>query len=522
MFNLKPYEDRVAHLRDLASDVVDDVMEYVEVHTTKSVERATLRLMGLDGIVGDDEIPRPNVLVDHLGGEVRHGAALFVANGVLRTGKTPDALCDAVYAGELDLKALPLADRARLTSFARELIEPGLERVAAQRGHREERLRPKDPGPIVYVIVATGNIYEDALQAANAARSGADIISVIRSTVQSLLDYVPYGATTEGFGGSYATQENFRIVRRALDEVSDELGRYVRLSNYASGLCMPEIAVMAAMERLDVLVNDCMYGILFRDINMRRTLVDQHFSRMVNALAGMLIHTGEDNILRVSDAVDSWQMVLGSDFLNEQFARRAGLPPEQTGLGHAFEVDPDRENSLLYEITHAMLVSKLFPRSPVKFMPPTRWMTGDIYKAVAINTLYNLVSVMTDQRIHFPGMLSEGIHTPFLHDRHLSLENCDYVFGAARALGGEITFRNDGFIQRRVEDVLESTRGFLTTIREIGLMTAIERGMMADTPRHRDGGRGAEGVFGKAEDYFNPLLQVIEERVPARPFGRVA
>ena len=75
-------------------------------------------------------------------------------------------------------------------------------------------------------IVATGNIYEDVLQAQAAARQGADIIAVIRTTAQSLLDYVPYGATTEGFGGTYATQENFRIMRKALDEVGEEVGRY--------------------------------------------------------------------------------------------------------------------------------------------------------------------------------------------------------------------------------------------------------------------------------------------------------
>ena len=53
-----------------------------------------------------------------------------------------------------------------------------------------------------------------------AAQAGADVIAVIRSTAQSLLDYVPDGATTEGYGGTYATQENFRIMREALDEES--------------------------------------------------------------------------------------------------------------------------------------------------------------------------------------------------------------------------------------------------------------------------------------------------------------
>ena len=65
-------------------------------------------------------------------------------------------------------------------------------------------------------------------------------------------------------------------MRKALDEVSEELDRYISLTNYASGLCMPEIAVMGAIERLDVMLNDAMYGILFRDINPRRTILDQY------------------------------------------------------------------------------------------------------------------------------------------------------------------------------------------------------------------------------------------------------
>ena len=43
---------------------------------------------------------------------------------------------------------------------------------------------------------------------------------MIRSTGQSLLDFVPEGATREGFAGTYATQENFRLMRAALDETS--------------------------------------------------------------------------------------------------------------------------------------------------------------------------------------------------------------------------------------------------------------------------------------------------------------
>ncbi len=154
---------------------------------------------------------------------------------------------------------------------------------------------------------------------------------MIRTTGQSLLDYVPYGTTTEGFGGTYATQANFKVMRQALDEVSEEVGRYIQLVNYCSGLCMPEIAVMGALERLDMMLNDAMYGILFRDINMDRTFADQYFSRMINAYAGIIINTGEDNYLTTADAFEQAHTVVASNFINEQLGLAAGLQNWQLG-----------------------------------------------------------------------------------------------------------------------------------------------------------------------------------------------
>src|SRR5207237_3284159 len=156
---------------------------------------------------------------------------------------------------------------------------------------------------------------------------------------QSLIDYVPYGATTVGYGGTWATQENFRIGRSALDDEQERVGRYLQQVNYSSGLCMPEIAYLGAIERLDMLLNDAMYGILFRDINPRRTLCDQYFSRRIIARAGIIINTWEDNYLTTAHALEAAHTVLASQFINEAFARRAGLADEQMGLGHAFEID---------------------------------------------------------------------------------------------------------------------------------------------------------------------------------------
>ncbi|MBP1625861.1 MAG: D-lysine 5,6-aminomutase alpha subunit, partial [Holophagaceae bacterium] len=381
------------------------------------------------------------------------------------------------------------------------------------RAHREAKLTQyagRNHSPMLYLIVATGNIHEDVKQAQAAAEQGADVVAVIRTTAQSLLDYVPYGATTEGFGGTYATQENFRIMRAALDEVVDQQQRYIHLTNYASGLCMPEIAAMGALERLDMMLNDSMYGILFRDINMYRTFVDQKFSRMINAYAGIIINTGEDNYLTTSDAVEKAYTVLASQFLNERFAYAAGLPPKLMGLGHAFEMNPDIPNGFLLELAQAQMAREIFPDAPLKYMPPTKFMTGDIFKGVVQNALFNFVSQATGQGIHLLGMLTEAIHTPYMQDRFLALENAKYVMANMQGLADEIEFRQDGVIVRRAHEVLGQTLGFLREIEQTGLMEAIEQGLFADIKRSRDMGKGLEGLVKKGPGYFNPFEAHLE------------
>ncbi|MDQ4124387.1 MAG: lysine 5,6-aminomutase subunit alpha, partial [Actinomycetota bacterium] len=348
--------ETVAECRSLAAEITAPVEDLARSHTTASIERACLRLSGVDGVLGEgtEAVPIPNAVTDVIRDEVglEGGAMLPFFSTVAASGLDVQRAAEAIARRELPV-SVSEEGRALATDAARAAVD----RIAAAKTRRAEQIAAVGEAekPWMYLIVATGNIHEDVPQAQAAARNGADVIAVIRSTGQSLLDYVPYGATTDGFAGTFATQENFRLMRAALDEVGAELGRYVRLTNYASGLCMPEIAAMAAMERLDMMLNDCMYGIIFRDINMQRTFVDQHFSRMVHALAGIVINTGEDNYLTTADAVDAAHTVLASQFLNERLAHAAGLAEEQMGLGHAFEIDPSVPDQIMLELAHAQL-----------------------------------------------------------------------------------------------------------------------------------------------------------------------
>ena len=373
--------EKVKHAKEVARRIADDVQHFVEGYSTVAVERTLCRLLGIDGIDAN-EVPLPNVLVNSLKekGVLSEGVMYFLGNAIIETGLEPQAIAEQVAEGKLDITELPAHSGEEVAMALEPYVQASLKRIKDRRAKKENYLNTigEGPKPYLYVIVATGNIYEDVIQAQAAARQGADIIAVIRTTGQSLLDYVPYGATTEGFGGTFATQENFRIMRKALDEVGEEVGRYIRLCNYCSGLCMPEIAAMGALEGLDVMLNDALYGILFRDINMQRTIVDQYFSRVINGYAGVIINTGEDNYLTTDDAITAAHTVLASQFINEAFAKTAGMREEQMGLGHAFEMDPAVEDTFLYELAQAQMAREIFPNAPLKYMPPTKFMTGNI------------------------------------------------------------------------------------------------------------------------------------------------
>jgi beta-lysine 5,6-aminomutase alpha subunit len=332
---------------------------------------------------------------------------------------------------------------------------------------------------------------------------------VIRSTAQSLLDYVPFGPTTEGYGGTFATQANFRIMRAALDEWSQKHGRYVRLSSFCSGLCMPEIAAMGAIEGYDNMVNDALYGILYRDINMVRGLIDQRSSRMVNGYFGVVINTGEDNYLRTAEAIGAAPSVTASQFINRQLARDSGVPDEQIALGDAFEIEPSVVNGLLYEWAQAQLTRELFPDCPIKYMPPTRHMDGNLYRTHATDSLFNLVTIATSQGIQTIGVPTEGIFTPHVHDRVIGLENVNYVFASARDLGDEIEFKRGGIVQRRAQEVLAGAHELLSRIAEEGLFAALATGVFGDVCRSADQGRGLEGVVDLREEYFNPVSELM-------------
>ncbi len=509
----------VDECRKYAMEIAQGIQYIINQHSTESVERTTLRFMEIDG-VNSEGVPIVNLLVDRarkkgvLSKGISHIIGAYYQTEEFEN--IEEALSEIVYDSEVDWKLLY---HTELTNSTRDDLNlffqnryKKLQIVKNNKFAKKEKLKVGKE-PLKYLIVATGNIYEDVAQAEAAAETGADIIAVIRSTAQSLLDYVPYGATTEGYGGTYATQQNFKIMREALDKAGERLGRYIHLVNYSSGLCMAEIAYMGAREGLDFLLNDAMYGILFRDINMKRTFIDQYISRRICSHFEISINTGEDNYLTTSDAFDFGYTVLTSQFINEAFATLAGLRANQMGLGHAYEINPSIPQSFLYEFAQAKLIREVFPDAPLKYMPPTKHMTGDIFYSHLIDALFNITSKITNQSIHLLGIPTEALHTPLLHDRFLALKNVEYMFNAFEGFENEFDVVDGGLIDKRANQILDDAHQFLKEISEKGLMAIIGEGKFASIKRTPDGGKGLDGVFIKDSDYFNPMITLLENKM---------
>src|SRR5262249_57731537 len=97
-------------------------------------------------------------------------------------------------------------------------------------------------------------------------------------------------------------------------------------------------------------------------------------------------------------------------------------------------------------------------------MPPTKHMTGDVFRGNLLDGFFNLAGTLTGQGILLVGMMTEAVVTPWLSDRDIALQNVRYVLGACGGLHEDFVPAPGGFIQRRAHQVLAES---IELLREI-------------------------------------------------------
>ena len=145
-------------------------------------------------------------------------------------------------------------------------------------------------------------------------------------------------------------------------------------------------------------------------------------------------------------------------------------------------------------------------------MPPTRHMTGDVFRGYLLDGFFNLVGALTGQGILLVGMMTEAVVTPWISDRDLALQNVRYVLNATGDLHEDFHPAPDGFITTRARQVLTESIDLLEQIlkHQNGLLDSIADGTFGLMKRPADGGRGLDGVARKSPEYFNPATEILE------------
>jgi beta-lysine 5,6-aminomutase alpha subunit len=86
--------------------------------------------------------------------------------------------------GQETLTKYPLLSVKEADVLLKPYLDKTFEKIKANRRTRNAYLTQYPPKKTeLYVIVATGNIHEDVIQAVSAAKAGADIIAVIRTRI---------------------------------------------------------------------------------------------------------------------------------------------------------------------------------------------------------------------------------------------------------------------------------------------------------------------------------------------------
>ena len=100
----------VEQARAHAARVADDTQRFIDGCTTVAVERTICRLLGIDGVDASD-VPLPSVVVDHLmdKGALPQGAAFWIGNAMVETGKGPQAIAEDVAAYYVESEQVPSA-----------------------------------------------------------------------------------------------------------------------------------------------------------------------------------------------------------------------------------------------------------------------------------------------------------------------------------------------------------------------------------------------------------------------------
>jgi len=397
----------VAALQDRAIALAGAWSARASASTTVGQERAILRLFGVTGL---DRAGRPlaaEVVDRYLAPDPRRlgaGIALPFAMALAEYDLVPQELALEVAAANVDLglEAELLAEpdrRAVAVADASALGRAATERIDANRTARRELIGLLGDRPRPWVGVSLGSpAIVDALDEARIAiASGAGVLRVDVPPGRELaVRMARIGTPLEGWraapssrGGLAApdpalepipsgAQRALAVLRRFVDEAGADRRGYIRLMTDAPALSAPDQAVVAAFERVDLVIADPMHEIVAGRVDPDRALADHAFAQRLLARAGtrVVIPAGPLVVAQdleagmPSDAATRAGRALALQLLAVALAVRGGLAVGDLIVDALPPWIVDEADAPARALAEVTLRRALLPGHPVAFLEP--------------------------------------------------------------------------------------------------------------------------------------------------------
>lgn len=336
--------------------------------TTAGQERAILRMFGATGL---DRAGRPlagEMLERYADGRpdrLAGGVALPFAAALVEYDVTPQELAFDVASGAIDLglEAEVLRDpgrRAAAEHAAHRLAAAALERIDANRTARLELLGViGDAGrPWVGAALDATDLEDAAREATSRIGSGIDVLQVSVPAYRELADRlyaegveVPFWRPRPTPGAIASTetdepapsgsQRGLAALRQAVDAAAADRRSYARLATVALPLSAPEQALVAAVERIDVVRMDAVAEIVDGNVDPDRALADHAFAHRLLARSGATIVVGAGPLVVApdlargvpSDSLTRAGRALALQLIGVALAVRDGVLPARVFVG---------------------------------------------------------------------------------------------------------------------------------------------------------------------------------------------
>ncbi len=493
--------------------------------TTPARERALLRLFGVDGL-DRTGVPLASAVVErHVGGSPERlaaGVALPFAVALLEYDLAPQQLALDVASGAVDLafEAELLTEperRAAAEAEARRLAGLALDRIDANRTARLELLGVLGdaPRPWFGLWLASPTLARAADDAAVLVAAGADLVRIRvpagRELALRLSDrglepayWHPRGAARNDDLEDPATapagsQRALAVLRARIDEAAAEAGRYVRLGTAAAALASPEQALVAALERVDVVEADPIAEIVTDGVDPDRAIADHVFGHRLLRRSGAIVLVGPGPLIVApdlargipADPATRAGRAFAMQALAVALARGDGLGAGQLAVGTLVPWLADEREPAIQALTAVALRRLAWPGLPLVFEEP------DLPGPVGARWPY-LVALALPVAGPAAVILRRAI------DREGAIRSAEATRAAA-ALAAEIAETPDGVFGRaaaaaQAEAQLAAAEATLESLADEGWQSVLGASLAGST----HDGLGADAVVERTEP-FDPL-----------------